>query len=122
MRRVEQASGREPLEGEDGGIDLGIEASAGGANEEGSQSAPQNPPRKRPDPRTPVGGDDGLLGDDSEDGDGGDGADETDEADENEAADGKTDDVSDTEDDGSGTGSDDGETNDGDGGEDGDES
>jgi hypothetical protein len=32
MRRVEQASGRESLEGEeDGGIDLGIEASRGGS-------------------------------------------------------------------------------------------
>ena len=55
MRRVEQASGREPLEGEDGEtIDLGIEASAGGSNDEGGTDSPQNPPRKRPDPRTPV--------------------------------------------------------------------
>lgn len=67
MRRVEQASGREPLEGEDGEtIDLGIEASRGGANEESNENAQQNPPRKRPDPRTPTSGDDGLLGDEDE--------------------------------------------------------
>ena len=59
MRRVEQASGRDPLEGDEGegeGIDLGIEASTGG---ESAQDAPQNPPRKRPDPRTPIGDDEG---------------------------------------------------------------
>ncbi|WP_336363280.1 gas vesicle protein GvpJ [Halalkalicoccus salilacus] len=66
MRRVEQASGREPLEGEGETIDLGIEASKGGANEESDENAQQNPPRKRPDPRTPTSGDDGVLGDEDE--------------------------------------------------------
>ncbi|WP_336344903.1 gas vesicle protein GvpJ [Halalkalicoccus ordinarius] len=89
MRRVEQASGREPLEGEDGEtIDLGIEASKGGASNEDGTDSPQNPPRKRPDPRTPV--DEGsvdaeasdFLGDeDSEDGDANEGSDADGEAD-----------------------------------------
>lgn len=79
MRRVEQASGREPLEGEDGEtIDLGIEASRGGANEESNENAQQNPPRKRPDPRTPTGGDDRLLDEEDESEDEG-GAENTDD-------------------------------------------
>lgn len=49
MRRVEQASGREPL-ADDETVDLGIDASSGGAlAEHGSE----NPPRSRPAPRTP---------------------------------------------------------------------
>ena len=86
MRRVEQASGREPLEGDGETIDLGIEASKGGASED-DENAPQNPPRKRPDPRTPTSGDDGLLGDEdegeAEDTD--DGSDAEEDGDENEA-------------------------------------
>ncbi len=55
MRRVEQASGREPLDDRDeeiavenendDGVDLGIEASEGGSH---------NPPRERPDPEVPT--------------------------------------------------------------------
>ncbi|WP_269782711.1 gas vesicle protein GvpJ [Halobacterium wangiae] len=49
MRRVEQASGREPLD-DDETVDLGIGASSGGA---AAEDATENPPRTRPDPETP---------------------------------------------------------------------
>ncbi|MCH7660784.1 MAG: gas vesicle protein [Euryarchaeota archaeon] len=60
MRRVEQASGREPLEieneeGETETVDLGISASEGGSNaakDEGSAS--RSPPGDRPDPEVPT--------------------------------------------------------------------
>ena len=84
MRRVERASGREPLEGEDGEpIDLGIDASSGGSAVEGDeegeeddgsdgQAAVATPgaPSRRPTPQVPMGGDDEAAGDDGG-GDGG---------------------------------------------------
>ncbi|MDL5363088.1 gas vesicle protein GvpJ [Halalkalicoccus sp. NIPERK01] len=59
MRRVEQASGREPLEieneqGERETIDLGISASEGGSNAEDDETAGQRSPSKRPDPEVPT--------------------------------------------------------------------
>ena len=62
MRRVEQASGREPLEieneeGEMETVDLGISASEGGSNtedEEDDGSGSQSPPADRPDPEIPT--------------------------------------------------------------------
>lgn len=79
MRRVEQASGREPLEienedGESETIDLGISASEGGSNAD--ENASSDPPSERPDPEVPIATDNGTA---SEDGD---------EPDEEEVADG----------------------------------
>lgn len=59
MRRVEQASGREPLEieneqGEHEMIDLGIRASEGGSNEEDDETAGQRSSSKRPTPEMPT--------------------------------------------------------------------
>ncbi|MEM4780713.1 MAG: hypothetical protein QXG03_04015, partial [Halalkalicoccus sp.] len=59
MRRVEQASGREPLEieneeGERETVDLGIAASEGGSNEEGTGTAGRGSAGKRPDPEVPI--------------------------------------------------------------------
>jgi hypothetical protein len=62
MRRVEQASGREPLEieneeGEMETVDLGISAAEGGSNtenEEDDGSGSQSPPADRPDPEIPT--------------------------------------------------------------------
>ena len=48
MRRVEQASGREPLD-EEGGVDLGIGASTGGEH----LIQTHEPPGERPDPTIP---------------------------------------------------------------------
>ncbi len=58
MRRVEQASGREPLDDEEG-VDLGIEASTSD-DPEGSTS---DPPSKRPQPSIPF-----TLGEDDTEG------------------------------------------------------
>lgn len=49
MRRVEQASGREPLEEGADEIDLGISASSGGE----SPGSTHDPPSRRPDPSIP---------------------------------------------------------------------
>lgn len=57
MRRVEQASGREPLE-EGGDTDLGIDASSV------SQSANREPPSRRPDPSIPL-----SMGENADEGD-----------------------------------------------------
>jgi hypothetical protein len=62
MRRVEQASGREPLEieneeGETETVDLGISAAEGGTNaedEEDNEIGSQSPPGERPDPEVPT--------------------------------------------------------------------
>ncbi|WP_066384861.1 gas vesicle protein GvpJ [Halalkalicoccus paucihalophilus] len=59
MRRVEQASGREPLEieneqGEHEMIDLGISASEGGSNEEDDETAGRRSSSKRPTPEKPT--------------------------------------------------------------------
>jgi Gas vesicle protein len=59
MRRVEQASGREPLEieneqAEHEMIDLGINASEGGSNEEGDETASRSSSSKRPTPEKPT--------------------------------------------------------------------
>lgn len=63
MRRVEQASGREPLEEWDG-IDLGIGASSGGE----SMIQTHEPPSKRPDPTIPFVQDESEDDEDSEKG------------------------------------------------------
>ncbi len=62
MRRVEQASGRDPLEVENGEeVNLGINASEGGSNEN------SDPPSARPDPEVPIATDDGSeTGEDGE--------------------------------------------------------
>ena len=56
MRRVEQASGRDPIDEEDA-VDLGIDASRAdddtGADPD---DATDQPPQKRPDPSAPFGG------------------------------------------------------------------
>ncbi|QLD90576.1 gas vesicle protein [Natronomonas salina] len=85
MRRVERASGREPLEDDDEPIDLGIDASSGGSREDdesdgdgGSSRAAAAPaaPSQRPTPQVPTDDDDGGEGssvddaDQSGDGDG----------------------------------------------------
>lgn len=59
MRRVEQASGREPLEieneqSERETIDLGISASEGGSNEEDDETTGRRPSSKRPTPEMPT--------------------------------------------------------------------
>ena len=82
MRRVERASGRESLEGEDGEpIDLGIDASSGGSraddkddeDDESGRRAKAAPaaPSQRPTPQVPTEGDDGdTEGDETESGNG----------------------------------------------------
>ncbi|ADJ15740.1 gas vesicle protein GvpJ [Halalkalicoccus jeotgali] len=72
MRRVEQASGREPLEVENNEeVNLGINASDGGSNED------SDPPSARPDPEVPISTNEGSeSGTDASDGDDGDGEDE----------------------------------------------
>ncbi|MFC6906130.1 gas vesicle protein GvpJ [Halalkalicoccus tibetensis] len=87
MRRVEQASGREPLEVEEGEeVNLGISASEGGSNadddEGGSESSSSDPPSERPNPEVPIATDDGEGGSEDE-GDGG-GEEVTDADDESE--------------------------------------
>lgn len=57
MRRVEQASGREPLEIENEEreeVDLGISASEGGSNVDGKGTAGRGSAGRRPDPEVPV--------------------------------------------------------------------
>lgn len=70
MRRVEQASGREPLEVEEGEeVNLGISASEGGSNaddEDGSESSSSDPPSERPNPEVPIATEDEGDGDDAE--------------------------------------------------------
>lgn len=69
MRRVEQASGRDPLEVEnDEEVNLGIDASEGGSNAEDDENASSDPPSERPDPEVPIATDDGN-GSESEEGD-----------------------------------------------------
>ncbi|MDL5363705.1 gas vesicle protein GvpJ [Halalkalicoccus sp. NIPERK01] len=69
MRRVEQASGREPLEVEnDDEVNLGISASEGGSNAEddNADGAASDPPSERPDPEVPIVTDEENEGDDDE--------------------------------------------------------
>lgn len=59
MRRVEQASGREPLEieNEDGEmeeVNLGISASEGGSNDDEDETDSRTHPSERPDPEVPT--------------------------------------------------------------------
>lgn len=73
MRRVEQASGREPLqieneEGESETVDLGISASEGGSNAD-DENASSDPPSERPDPEVPIATDDGTESEGSGDSD-----------------------------------------------------
>ncbi|MCL7416750.1 MAG: gas vesicle protein [Halalkalicoccus sp.] len=66
MRRVEQASGREPLEVEndqDEEVNLGISASEGGSNAD-DENASSDPPSERPDPEVPIATDDGTESED----------------------------------------------------------
>lgn len=66
MRRVEQASGREPLEVEnDEEVNLGINASEGGSNAD--ENASSDPPSERPDPEVPIATDDGSESDENDD-------------------------------------------------------
>lgn len=74
MRRVEQASGREPLEieneqGEHEMIDLGIRASEGGSNEEDDETAGRRSSSKRPTPEMPTITSSGGSDESREDGD-----------------------------------------------------
>ena len=78
MRRVERASGREPLEGDDGEpIDLGIDASSGGSREDdesdgaggSSRAAAPAAPSQRPTPQVPTDDDDGDEGSNVDDAD-----------------------------------------------------
>ncbi|KYH25849.1 Gas vesicle structural protein [Halalkalicoccus paucihalophilus] len=67
MRRVEQASGREPLEVEnDEEVNLGISASEGGSNAD-DENASSDPPSERPDPEVPIATDDGSGSDENRD-------------------------------------------------------
>jgi len=76
MRRVEQASGREPLDdGEEDGVDLGIDA---------SEKATSDPPSERPDPTIPL-----SIGDDDSESETADGAETDGDEPESEAEDGE---------------------------------
>lgn len=110
MRRVERASGRESLEGEDGEpIDLGIDASSGGSRDdegdEGGESggrarAAPAAPGERPTPQVPTGRDDDrdAEGDEADGGDG-----DTDEPRSESADRGDGSETESTDDEGSGT-------------------
>lgn len=68
MRRVEQASGRDPLEVEnDEAVNLGIDASEGGSNAEDDENTSSDPPSERPDPEIPITTDDGNGSESEED-------------------------------------------------------
>ncbi|WP_122090606.1 gas vesicle protein GvpJ [Halalkalicoccus subterraneus] len=75
MRRVEQASGREPLEveNEEDEVNLGISASEGGSNAEDDENASSDPPSERPDPEVPIDTDDGAQDESEDEGSNGDG-------------------------------------------------
>lgn len=70
MRRVEQASGREPLEieneeGEMEEVSLGINASEGGTNADDDETDRRTRPGDRPDPEVPT-----IVSEESDDSDG----------------------------------------------------